>query len=288
MRAKAFSPGHVTGFFEICRTGDILRTGSRGAGLCLSLGATTEVRYEVAAEQGMDVIINGEPDSAPVTRHAIADLIGERLGGVTVRTDLDLPVSQGFGMSAAGALSASVALAELLGLGRQRAFEAAHSAEVECGCGLGDVSAIHRSGITIRAKAGLPPTGEVVGIDGAPEVVLAVAGQGLPTKDFLSDPLRTSAVNRIGGALVDQLLEAPTLDNLMDLSRHFAEASGLASPELLRMIDSVKPHGMASMAMLGNSVFAVGDPDALRQALSGMNAVFYCTVDTEGARLLHS
>ena len=43
MKATAFSPGHVTGFFEVREGDDPLASGSRGAGMCISLGATSKV-----------------------------------------------------------------------------------------------------------------------------------------------------------------------------------------------------------------------------------------------------
>ncbi|HUU07091.1 MAG TPA: sugar kinase, partial [Thermoplasmata archaeon] len=46
MRARAFCPGHITGFFEICRADNLLASGSRGGGLCTSLGALSDVGIE--------------------------------------------------------------------------------------------------------------------------------------------------------------------------------------------------------------------------------------------------
>ncbi|HJX04433.1 MAG TPA: hypothetical protein VJ489_01295, partial [Thermoplasmata archaeon] len=63
-KAAAFSPGHVTGFFEICRSDDLLSTGSRGAGLCLTLGAASEVRVADSARKSIEVSINGRLSAA--------------------------------------------------------------------------------------------------------------------------------------------------------------------------------------------------------------------------------
>ncbi len=286
MRAVAFCPGHVTGFFEIHRGRDALGTGSRGAGFCLSLGASSEVAFEEADENRTEVKIDGTVCSAPVTERALDTLRGKRCGTISVDTRLDLPVSQGFGMSAAGSLSASLALADILGTDRQRAFEAAHIADVECGCGLGDVSALHRAGITIRSRPGLPPLGEVLGIDGAPEIVLAVLGPSLATKDVLADPVRTAAINRIGGALVDELLEEPSFGRFMSLSRRFADESGLATQDVQLAVESLGPPGTASMAMLGNSLFAIGEALEPGEEIVGASSVFRCTVDTAGPRIV--
>ena len=286
MRARAFCPGHITGFFEICRKEDLLSTGSRGAGMCLALGATSDVEIADSDRQDFRVFIDGERTRAEVTQAALRHLIDKDKKKVEVRTVLQLPQSQGFGMSAAGSLSAALATAHILGLGRQRAFEAAHMAEIECGCGLGDVSAIHRGGITIREKPGLPPTGKIHRIDGSPDMVLAVVGERLLTKSVLSDPVKARAINVHGSKRVDELLRTPTLERLMALSLSFCVESGLASDEVVEAIEAASGHGMASMSMLGNSVFAVGKTAQLKDALSEFGQVFTCKVDTQGPKML--
>lgn len=288
MKAKAFSPGHVTGFFEICNDEDLLHAGSRGAGMCLSLGASSEVVLVPATKQSIKVTINGRSSKAEVTKRAIAHLIGDKGYRVEVATDLELPVSQGFGMSAAGSLSAAIAAAILLGKERQEAYEAAHRAEIESGCGLGDVAAIHRGGITFRRRPGLPPMGEVVRMKGEPEVVLAVVGKRLLTKEILKDDQKRHEINDKGGYLVESLVKEPTLDRFMRNSRIFALETGLATKRIARAMDVASMHGQASMSMLGSSVFAVGDTQKLKEALADLGEVFVCKVDTVGPRIVYA
>lgn len=288
MKAKAFSPGHVTGFFEICPNADPLLAGSRGAGMCLSLGATSEVVLVPATKQSIKVTIDGKGSKAEVTKRAITHLIGDKGYRVEVATELELPVSQGFGMSASGSLSAAIAAAYLLGKERNEAYEAAHRAEVETGCGLGDVAAIHRGGITLRRRPGLPPVGEVVRIEGKPQVVLAVVGKRLLTKKILENGDKRREINDKGGYLVDSLIKEPTLEKFMTNSRIFALETGLATKRISRAIDTASMHGQASMSMLGSSVFAVGDAKALARSLSSVGQVFTCRVDTTGPRMVYA
>jgi len=282
MIAKAFCPGHITGFFQICEAADPLSAGSRGAGMCISLGATSKIWVSHSQMQAIDVLIDGKKSRAEVTRMALRQLLGRDKLKVEVSTNLDLPQSQGFGMSAAGSLSASLALAEVLGRKEEEAFEAAHTAEIVCRSGLGDVSAIHRGGITIRKRPGLPPIGEVVRIDGTPEVVLAVVGKRLLTKSVLSDTARRRAINKNGSKRVDEISENPTIEKLMELSASFAFESGLASKRILGAMDAASKLGMASMSMLGSSVFAIGDKKGLATVLSDYGPVWVCRVDVKG------
>ena len=286
MNAKAFCPGHVTGFFQICEEADLLSTGSRGAGLCLTRGATSEVEVEAAQRQEVLIHIDGKRARSDTTRAAIAQIIGNEKLRVTVDTSLDLPQSQGFGMSAAGALSASIALADTLGRTRQEAFEAAHIGEIKCSTGLGDVSALWKGGITIRKRAGLPPAGEVLRIDGTPEVTLTVVGSKLLTKEVLADPVRRLAINKSGERKVDELLRDATLDRLMKLSSSFAVESGLASETIVQAMVAAQKLGLASMAMLGNSVFAVGDTRGQSETLREFGDVWTCRVSADGPKVL--
>jgi len=286
MIAKAFCPGHITGFFQICEAEDLLSTGSRGAGLCLSLGATSKVWVSHSQRQAIEVLIDGKKSKAEVTKMALRHLLGQDKLKVEVSTNLDLPQSQGFGMSAAGSLSASLALAEVLGMKKREAFEAAHIAEIKCKCGLGDVSAIHKGGMTIRKKPGLPPIGEVLRIDGTPEIVLAVVGRRRLTKSVLSNPAKPKAINENGSKRVDELLENPTAEKLMELSASFAVESGLASKRIIEAIDAASKLGMASMSMLGSSVFAIGDKKGLATVLSDYGEVWVCRVDIKGPRMI--
>ncbi len=286
MRASAFCPGHITGFFEICENKDLLSTGSRGAGLCLTLGATSRVNIEGSQRQSIHVTIEGHISRAEVTKTALRFLLGKQKAEVQVKTTLDLPQSQGFGMSAAGALSASIAAAHLLGRSRQEAFEAAHIAEIVNRCGLGDVSALHKAGITIREKAGLPPKGRVLRIPGCPEVVLCVLGGRLLTRSVLTDLEKKRAINASGSRKVDRIVKNPSLQELFRLSSEFAFETGLASRKTREVIGAASKLGMASMSMLGNSVFAVGDTKGMCRVLSDYGDVRVCQVDRRGPRLV--
>jgi len=286
MRIRAFCPGHVTGFFEICPSEEILAMGSRGAGMCLSLGATSSLEVKKSAAQKIAITINGSAAPAPVTRTALKYLLHDEKMSVKVDIVHDLPLSQGFGMSAAGALSASLALAHALEVRRQSAFEAAHVAEITHKSGLGDVSALHKGGITIRVKPGLPPRGRVLRIDGTPDVVLAVLGRELKTSSVLSNPQKRKKINQSGGKMVELLLGNPAIEKLMELSYSFSVSSGLASKKVIEASTAASKLGMASMAMLGNSVFAIGDTQGLVSVLSEVGDVWVCRVDTKGPRII--
>jgi pantoate kinase len=73
-------------------------------------------------------------------------------------------------------------------------------------------------------------------------------------------------VDRAGSACLKELLRQPTLKEFMRLSRAFALQTNLASSWALDAIEAVEAAGgMASMVMLGEAVFALGEAPALKE-----------------------
>ena len=287
MKGIAFAPGHISAFFEpVYSSQNMDRSGSCGAGISLSLGAISQVIVLPVSHPTVTVHINGKPSNAPVTKSALAYLVGHTPLSVTVNTILDLPVSQGFGMSAAGALSAALALADLLNLSRDDAIKAAHYAEIQSHTGLGDVIASSFGGIEVRRKAGLPPYGMLEHIPGNYDIVLCVIGKKIETKKILTNATKVREIASYGRYCTKKLLNKPSLENLFSLAWEFTRKIDIADKTVLQAIEKANTSGMASMCMLGNSVFAVGDVPALCKILSSFGKVFCCNIDEQGARLL--
>jgi pantoate kinase len=287
MRSTAFSPGHITGFFQVCEHEDPLRTGSRGAGVCVSMGATSHV-MAARGDGRMKVKINRERDQAPVTRQALAELLDGSNLDITVETYLELPMSQGFGMSAAGALSAALALAEILGRSREEAIKATHRAEVIHRCGLGDVAGISIGGVNIRTVEGVAPYGRAKRIAKDLELVVAVMGSALPTASVLFNRGLRRAIDLTGAECVDSLVKSPSLANFLRLSREFSEITGLMTDEVELGLRTVDDLGLSSMIMLGNSIFVTGDLEEAERRLSPMGEVHRVRADWHGPRILDS
>jgi pantoate kinase len=287
MKGIAFAPGHISAFFEpVYSVQTMDQSGSCGAGLSISLGAISQVTVQPMSLRTITVHINGKPSDAPVTKCALSYLLGTSALSVLVKTVVDLPVSQGFGMSAAGALSASLALADLLNLSRDNAIKAAHYAEIQSHTGLGDVIASSFGGIEIRRKAGLPPYGMLEHIPGSYDIVLCVIGKKIETKKILTNETKVREIATYGRYCTKKLLIKPSLEHLFSLGWEFTRKIDIADKLVLQAIEKANAYGMASMCMLGNSVFAVGDVPALCKVLSSYGKVYCCTIDERGARLL--
>ena len=246
--ARAFAPAHITGFFVPHRVDDPLRSGSYGAGIAIDLGAHAEVKIE----DGHGISIEMPYGHAEVTERAVEIALRETGSEFRVKADLSLqlPIGQGFGMSGAGTLAVTMALAELLGKSREDALRWAHIAEIESGTGLSDVIGSYYGGLVIRKRPGLPPYGEIERIEADAEIRCMILGEPISTKEFLRSAER-SAMEKAGMASLKMLEENPSIETFMRGSRRFAEALNIG-PGLLERI----PEGFyGSQVMLGNSIF---------------------------------
>jgi len=285
---EAFCPGHVTAFFEVVDDPDPRKKGSRGAGLCLSLGVRTVARVREDSRPSLDVIVNGKRQKADVTESVARKILRDRGYEAKILSESPLPVSQGFGVSAAAALSTAMALDDALGLGmpRDELIAIAHETEVECGTGLGDVVPASLGGMDLRLEPGAPAHADVRKIPVEADLLLAVLGPEIPTRSVLRDSTKIAAINRAGGSCLDAFSSRPSLERLFELGARFAEETGLASKVVLEVIRASRMFGRATMAMLGNSVFATGNREQLATLYLKFGTLQRCEVDNEGVRVL--
>lgn len=270
--ARAFVPGHVTGFFTIDRDPDPTKTGSRGGGLALTDGVTVTVRASDHPETSLD--------GDPVEMEAVDRVLDALEAPAQVRATTDLPLGAGFGVSGAMALGTALAAAEVFDrpLSERELTTVAHGAEVQAGTGLGDVVAQARGGVPIRLEPGGPQDNELDGIPARARVEYHVIGE-LSTDDVLS-----AAGDRLTGAGAQALslvVGEPTLETFMRASRQFSREADLLTPAVRSVITDVsEAGGTAAMAMLGETVFALG---------TGLSDAGYdpevCRIDPCGARL---
>ncbi|MFQ5907955.1 MAG: pantoate kinase [Thermoplasmata archaeon] len=286
-QGSAFCPGHLTAFFQMRPHADPYRAGSRGAGLSLSRGVHTKVQAKDASKERITVRLNGYLEPAETTERAVSLFLEEPLD-VRVDSEVQLPIGQGFGMSGAGALSTVLALNEALGEPRSRdeVIAVAHRAEVEAQTGLGDVYPQALGGLDIRERPGAPPHGLVHRVPLEADVVLVVLGDPSYTKAVLDNPMVRRSVNGVGKRMVDRFLPRRDLDSFFRLSWLFARQTLLATSEIQAAVMLASLYGQASMVFLGNSVFAIGQTEQLKEALDESGDVVVVGVDNRGAQVV--
>jgi pantoate kinase len=260
--ARAFAPHHVTGLFSpSLEARDPRARGSVGAGLVLDRGVTAIAEWEPGRRRRIDL------ESSPGARLEISGevtrrLLAERTGRLRVRLEHALPIGQGFGASAAGALATGLAVASVLGVPERRAVEVAHLAELFGRGGLGGVAAILGGGLELRLRPGVPPFGQVRHRRVRADLIVGVVGPPIPSAGLLGGR-RAAERFRKGTELLEELARAPDLNRFWEASSAFTEAVGLASPRLRSVLGGLRLRGAhAVQTMFGESFLASRPPGA--------------------------
>ncbi|MEA3282608.1 MAG: pantoate kinase [Euryarchaeota archaeon] len=276
----AFAPAHITGFFVIRPHENPAIAGSLGCGIILEAGVTT--RVEIGGPDGPN-------DSPCPTVKSVVSRLTRR--PCSVRITSDIPIGAGFGASGAGALGTAFALNHALShnLTANQLTEIAHIAEVDNRTGLGDVVAQSLGGVVIRRTPGASARLDRICTDA--KDIFWVIFDKMSTKEVLNDKSSADQINPAGMESMRELLEMPTVENFMIQSRRFAAGTGLMSNTVADAADAVEAAGgMASQAMLGDSVFAVdvtgGAGDAIESALSEFGRVGRSRIGFRGVRLI--
>ena len=279
----AFCPAHTTCFFRPVHSGNILERGSKGVGIRLEAGTTVHME-EIRGRT--KVTIDGKDDDAKITKHVLEQMAPGR--SFDVSAECGLPPGQGFGMSASGAIAVALCVSEIIGKSRAEAFAAAHTSEVLCGGGLGDVAGLmHEADVPIRVKAGMPPFGQVTdrGIV-LKKMTVVVLGEKMKTAAIIGNEKKLNAICDAGDAAMERFLGDPTKDALFEISNIFsdkAEVKGLKVADAIRRLER---NGIRSaMCMLGNSIFTDVPEEEVRAVLGDVRT-FSTSSASEPARII--
>jgi pantoate kinase len=126
---------------------------------------------------------------------------------------------------------------------------------------LGTVSAIYRSGgAGAIIKPGAPGIAEFRNVPVKDNLmILTVCLEPMRKKGVILSEAKTSIVNKYGKECLERLLNNVTLDELALCGEYFTRKIGLASRELLKLIETAKRSGAtyASQNMIGQAMHAI-------------------------------
>jgi pantoate kinase len=275
--------GHITLLFSI--SDDALlprRQGSRGAGLCLKDGVNVIVeRLDNSDENPLsEIIVRDYNDELLIGEHElISDLLEAfhstyRLSknvSHRVLMTCELPLSQGFGMSAAGLLACALALGEIHGVEDIGPLvRLAHRIERQHSAGLGDVLGLWAGGVELRTNPGAPPyPGKAIGFSIDAEAILVWVGDASRhTSEYIDNAEWKRAINKAGNSSVKRLSErnwGPEIwPELLKESDRFAIGSGmlnerdrsdlLADVHVLLVQNGLREDASCHLCMLGSSL----------------------------------
>jgi len=270
--AEAFAPGHVSGLFAPAARGrDPRARGSVGAGIVLELGVRARAVAGPASRPALR-LTGDVPGPFGISEDVARRLLGRRAVRLEVTLAHDLPIGQGFGASAAGALATALATAAVLRRPPDDARETAHLAELFGGGGLGGVASILGGGWERRIRPGVPPWGRVVHRPFRYPILLSVVGGPIPSPRVLADAARLQRMRDAGEEGLRRLRERPTAERFLDESERFTDAAGLAGPAVRRLLGRLRRAGAwAGQAMFGRAVWTV--PRGPRSRVAAVEAL---------------
>ena len=296
MRAKAFSPAHITGFFKAELDGkEPNQLGSLGAGFSIQKGVKTTVNVRSKTEHDINnyaIRVKGfNTGDIRVSEYVLNEfLLDEKYFDVT--HEIDVPVGYGFGCSGAVALSLAIALNDALKYGytKTKVAQIAHKAEIKCQTGLGDVLASYHGGFEIRTKSGAPGIGEVQRIIPKEKLeVMIICFNPISTKKFLKEKI--SLINGLGGKMVQKLVKSQDMDEFQDMSVKFAQYIHVITPKMNKVIKDLHDNGIkCGIALFGETIFSLVPKDKKQKALEILKKyddgiVITSRIDNSGARL---
>ena len=296
MRAKAFSPAHITGFFKAELDGkEPNQLGSLGAGFSIQKGVKTTVNVRSKTEHDINnyaIRVKGfNTGDIRVSEYVLNEfLLDEKYFDVT--HEIDVPVGYGFGCSGAVALSLAIALNDALKYGytKTKVAQIAHKAEIKCQTGLGDVLASYHGGFEIRTKSGAPGIGKVQRIIPKEKLeVMIICFNPISTKKFLKEKI--SLINGLGGKMVQKLVKSQDMDEFQDMSVKFAQYIHVITPKMNKVIKDLHDNGIkCGIALFGETIFSLVPKDKKQKALEILKKyddgiVITSRIDNSGARL---
>ena len=320
--------GHITLLFSIHDDALLPRNqGSRGAGLCLEKGVRVTIEetgrseviekgqemagwsqdiLEIKSKGEVIVEINAFDSNKNVAHAMYIDLIDElrqaRLlpfdTNYSISVDIELPLSQGFGMSAAGLCALALACFELSQKGTEpQYFRAAHHIERRYSGGLGDVLGLYVGGVEIRTHPGSPPSPGVARSFPLDSSILLIwqSSASKHTSEYIDHPDWKTSITRAGDAAVDRLIaknwdemiwgdllqEAQTFGRMSKMLEEPIRQSMLASVQSVINELNLQSQVRARLCMLGtscvllpskaNNPLSDEDLDRLSQHLQSLN-----------------
>lgn len=246
MKATSQSPGSITGFFAI------FKNGSTGASLNIAEGMKTKV----TTAKKDSFMINGKKTNLPVSKKVL-ELFRKKTKcnkKVKIEHKTKFPIGFGLGISGAGALSLALALNKALKtkLKKSEAVKIASQAEIECGTGLGDVTAEQFHGLLIGKKPYPSKKAWII----TPKEKYVVLGffKPIKTKKIIRSKKWKKKINKIGLKCMEEIEKEKTAANFTKLARKFTLETGLATPKIKKVILEIDK---ASMSMLGETIFII-------------------------------
>jgi pantoate kinase len=302
--AKAYSPGHITGFFSTPdghnSTLDPKYLGSLGAGISIDKGITSTVKVYSSTEKNYEIRLNGVPNfDLKVSNFVIATYMRAIREPVylSIEHECDIPIGYGLGSSGSAALSLSYALNEALktNLTKLQAAQIAHNADIACRTGLGTVISEFIGGFELRLGVGGPGIGRIVKTELSTDwYVVILCLEPIKTELWLEKSITDANkhfLNLLGRKMVNDLHQDQNIESFLDMSCQFVRGYQLDKGKCKNPLNILHSEGIkASIALFGHTLFTLTEKDKLSKIVKLLEQfkgqLLVCGVDNSGARLI--
>ena len=254
-----------------------------------------------STKRRVKIRINSKPAPyASTTQYALTKLLERFRLTLEVRVGIltDVPISAGFGTSAAGTAASCLALADAaqLPVTMNELGQVTHLAEIVNGTGLGTASAVFVGGFPLVTEPGGPGIGCVdrLSFPRAHSIICAYIGP-LSTRDTLAMAGIAARVNGPARRAMKAIRARPELVNFLMQARKFSEESGFQTAEVKHVMDIMVQNGASGAAqnMIGQAVHGVADDRIVSRIIRRLrndrpsSLIFVTKLDDKGVSLVN-
>ena len=271
-KTSGYAPSHITSFFTISDDSlPVLQRGSMGVGFTLNRGVTTTIRYK-KKQKNLTLRINREKIfDAKVSMLVINNFLqlisqkypSKNIEDIFSHLQIDhkifLPLSSGFGTSAAGALSLAFAFNKMFGLGLNdiKLAHIAHCCEIEAQTGLGTIAGTYSGGMEHRVTSGAPGIAIINPILYPSTLRVHIFYFGaFPTPTALANGKNKNQIKEIGNVIIKKFETKKTWKSAQQLATLFTKESGLLPDQLKSLFNYLESYNLyPAMLLFGNGLY---------------------------------
>jgi pantothenate kinase (EC 2.7.1.33) len=264
-------PLHITSMWLPRYMDDPATTGSLGAGVVIRPGVKLTVR------------LGGKESSVGLINQVLAKFNVDAI--VSYESPVELGV--GYGMSAALTLGTAVGVAALLGRSVIEAAKVAHVVEVENRTGLGDVIAeYYGGGIEVRVRPGPPGVGLLDRVPYPEDLVVLTVDLGRGSTPTMLREL-ANKLNEIGPRYIEKMINEPTYENFVSLSREFSREIGFLTRDIEGRLSPCTRYADTYYVKKGVLVILTHEEEQLTQCLGEIGiAARRFVISNEGLKIV--
>lgn len=265
-RLRAFIPAAISGFFSPVITDSYLTTGAKGGGVTINKGVWVDMETYEDRSLKITTLLNGAKIENSIAEFVARKILGEKNidnYNIIIKFNTEVPISSGYGTSAASAYATAFALNHMfnLKLNRNYLLFIAHMADIIFKTGLGSVCGYVSPGFVIIKKAGAPHIADIINLEYSNNIsVFSAWYSKVDKKAILSNLPKLTYISKFGDETLNRILDKPTIENFFKECWNFSLSCNLSTPWVKAVIDrlyNVRGVLGVTQTQIGEAIFGV-------------------------------